>query len=135
MTERRYLSRFSMPLGLLLVLCAPAAQAARVTVQLDGIDGDLRSAALGAVELQQYEKRDVSQAQVRRLYRRAERQITKSLEPYGYYNASVDGELVNEGENFRAILHVKRGPAGQGHRARHPHRWRGPEIARRQFGA
>jgi translocation and assembly module TamA len=102
-------SRKSLPFWLLLALCAPAADAARVTVQLDGVDGDLRTAALAAVELEQYEKREVSKGQVRRLYRRAERQVKQALEPYGYYNASVDGELVNEGENFRAILHVAAG--------------------------
>ena len=109
MTGFRRRSRKSLSFWLLLALCAPAAEAARVTVQLDGIDGDLRAAALGAVELQQYESREVSLAQVRRLYRRAESQIKQALEPYGYYDASIDGELLNEGENFRAILHVKSG--------------------------
>ena len=109
MTGFRRRSRKSLSFWLLLALCAPAAEAARVTVQLDGIDGDLRAAALGAVELQQYEKREVSRAQVRRLYRRAEQQIEQALQPYGYYNAKVDGELVNEGEAFRAVLHVKAG--------------------------
>ncbi|MCB1578826.1 MAG: outer membrane protein assembly factor, partial [Xanthomonadales bacterium] len=109
MTGFRRRSRTSLSFWLLLALCAPAAEAARVTVQLDGIDGDLRAAALGAVELQQYESREVSLAQVRRLYRRAESQIKQALEPYGYYDASIDGELLNEGENFRAILHVKSG--------------------------
>ena len=96
MTGFRRRSRKSLSFWLLLALCAPAAEAARVTVQLDGIDGDLRAAALGAVELQQYEKREVSRAQVRRLYRRAEQQIEQALQPYGYYNAKVDGELVND---------------------------------------
>lgn len=109
MTGFRRRSRKSLPFWLLLALCAPAAEAARVEVQLDGIDGELQTAALGAVELQQYENREVSKAQVRRLYRRAEGQIKDALEPYGYYNAKVDGELVNEGENFRAILHVAAG--------------------------
>ena len=87
------------------------AMAAHVTVQLDGIDGELRSAALGALELQQYAKRDVSNAQIRRLYQRAEKQIQKALEPYGYYHVRVEGELSNEGEEFRAVLHVKSGDA------------------------
>lgn len=88
-----------------------SAMAAHVSVQLDGIDGELRSAALAAVELQQYTKRDVSHAQIRRLYQRAEKQIQTALEPYGYYNVLVDGELSNEGEDFRAVLHVKSGEA------------------------
>ncbi len=98
--------------ALLAFACAilpMSAIAARVDVKLDGIDDDLRTAALGALELQQYTQRDVSSAQVRRLYGRAEEQIQQALEAYGYYNVTVDGDLSSEGENFRATLHVKAG--------------------------
>jgi translocation and assembly module TamA len=87
------------------------AFAARVSIQVDGVDGELRNVVLGALEIQQYVKRDVSRGQVRRLYRRAEKQIRTALEPYGYYNASVQGDLASEGDNFRAVLHVKPGDA------------------------
>ncbi len=103
--RRRALQRPALLALACAVLSMPAV-AARVEIKLDGIDNDLRSAALGALELQQYTKRDVSRAQVRRLYRRAEGQIQKALEPYGYYNVTVDGDLSSEGENFRATLHV-----------------------------
>ncbi len=96
-------------LALVLSACSIPALAARVSVQLDGVDDELRAAALDAVELQQYTQREVSRAQVRRLYRRAEGQIQKALEPYGYYNVSVEGDLANDGQDFRAVLHVKPG--------------------------
>ena len=83
--------------------------AAHVSVKLDGLDGEMRSAALGAIELEQYTKRDVSHAQIRRLYARAEGQIQSALEPYGYYNVRVEGDLSNEGEDFRAVLVVQPG--------------------------
>ncbi len=98
--------------GLVALVFAAAslpALAAHVRVQLDGLDDELSAAALGALELQQYSKREVSRAQVQRLYRRAERQIQRALEPYGYYNVGVVGELANEGEDYRAVFTVKPG--------------------------
>ena len=92
------LSAFSLP-----------ASAARVNVQLDGLDGELNDAALGAIELTQYSGREVNRAQVRRLYRRARDQIQGALEPYGYYNVQVSGDLEEKGDNFTAVLHVDRG--------------------------
>lgn len=109
MSQRRFPVRYLFAFALLPMLFAASAGAARVAVQLDGLDGELRSAALGAIELQQYADREVSRAQVRRLYRRAEAQIRKALEPYGYYNVSVGGDLARDGENFRAVLEVKAG--------------------------
>ena len=85
------------------------AMAAQVSVEIDGLDDKLAAVALDAVELQQYSKREVSRAQIQRLYRRAEGQIQRALEPYGYYNVSVTGELANTGEKFRAVLVVKSG--------------------------
>lgn len=98
--------------GLVALVFAAASLpvlAAHVRVQLAGLDDELSAAALGALELQQYSKREVSRAQVQRLYRRAEGQIQRALEPYGYYNVSVAGELANEGEDYRAVFTVKPG--------------------------
>ncbi len=38
------------------------------------------------LELKQYEERDVSAAEARRLFDRGKEQIARSLEPFGYYN-------------------------------------------------
>lgn len=96
--------------ALLLIACCGNAWAARVVVQMDGLKGEMAQAAAEAVELNQYTGRDVTRRQVRRLYGRAEAQIVKALEPYGYYNAKVNGELRNDGDSFTAILHVETGP-------------------------
>lgn len=96
--------------ALLMLISCPATWAARVQVKLDGLDENLTRTALDSVELSQYSGRDISRGQIRRLYRHAERQIIKSLEPFGYYNATVQGELRKDGENFIADLHVKTGP-------------------------
>jgi translocation and assembly module TamA len=86
-----------------------SAEAARVSVQLDGVDGVLRDAALAGVELNQYATRDVTAAQAHRLYDRAAEQIRSALEPYGYYHVEVSGELTGNGADFVAVLHVNAG--------------------------
>jgi translocation and assembly module TamA len=110
-TSRRALPCPPFLVAVVFGVCSLPALAARVSVQVDGVDGELRNAVLGALEMQQYAKRDVSRGQIRRLYRRAEGQIQSALEPYGYYHASVQGDLANEGDDFRAVLHVKTGEA------------------------
>lgn len=115
MTLAASILRRHLPLlraGLVALVFAAASLpvlAAHVRVQLAGLDDELSAAALGALELQQYSNREVSRAQVQRLYRRAEGQIQRALEPYGYYNVSVAGELANEGEDYRAVFTVKPG--------------------------
>lgn len=98
-------------LALLLCLAASSASAARVNVTVEGVSPELQAVILGAVELQQYASRDVSRAQVQRLYRRAERQVRNALEPYGYYNPKLTSKLDQDGENWTARLQVDAGPA------------------------
>ena len=109
MTTRRSRTARAAAIALPLALLAGSAMAARVAVDIDGVDGELREAVLAGIELQQYEDREVSKAQARRLYRRAEGQIQEALEPYGYYGVTVNGELLEEGENFRAVFVVAPG--------------------------
>jgi translocation and assembly module TamA len=101
---RRALRRLS----LLLLLLSPLAHAG-VQLAVDGVEEPLKAAVISAVELSQYATRDVSDAQVRRLYERAQSQAATALEPYGYYDATVSGELKQAGENWHVTLHVKPG--------------------------
>ncbi|MEO5830477.1 MAG: autotransporter assembly complex family protein, partial [Rhodanobacter sp.] len=103
---RRIPRRLSLLLPLVL-LAAPAYAGVQLTV--DGVDDPLKAAAISAVELSQYGKRNVSDAQVRRLYERAPEQVKKALQPYGYYDATVTGDLQQAGKDWRVTLHVKRG--------------------------
>lgn len=103
---RRLFRRLSL-LALLALL--PAAAQAGVTLVVDGVGYDLKGAVTSAVELSQYATREVSDAQVRRLYARAPDQVRAALRPYGYYEASVDGDLQPVGKDWRVTLHVKPG--------------------------
>ena len=88
---------------------AGLAHAAHISVQVDGVQGALRDAVVAGVEVAQYGQRDVTAAQARRLYERAQEQVRTALEPYGYYNAQVSGELREQGADYVAVLHVKAG--------------------------
>jgi translocation and assembly module TamA len=92
-----------------LLALGATAEAARIVTTIGGIDGDLEIAALAGLDLTQYAGRDVSAAQARRLYERAPAQIATALEPYGYYDTSVTGELKETAEGWNAELNVKPG--------------------------
>ena len=105
-TRQRRIARLLLAAGL---AAAGSAEAARITVQLDGVDGPLRDAALAGIELNQYAARDVTAAQAHRLYEHAAGEIRSALEPYGYYHAEVTGELRENGADYVAVLHVAPG--------------------------
>jgi translocation and assembly module TamA len=93
-----------------LLLGAPAALAERVRVEIEGLDGDMLESARATVELRQYEDRDVSPVELRRLFERADEQIRTSLEPFGYYEARVQGRLEKAEDGvYRAHFNVTRG--------------------------
>jgi translocation and assembly module TamA len=94
--------------ALSLLLFCPLAQAG-VQLVVDGVDDTLKGPVIAGVELSQYANRDVSDAQVRRLFDRAPQQVRAALEPYGYYEASADGEIQQVGADWRVTLHVKPG--------------------------
>jgi translocation and assembly module TamA len=95
--------------SLLALLAAGQSLAATITTTLGGIDGELKTAALAGLDLNQYAGREVSAAQARRLYDSAPAQIAAALEPYGYYDATVSGELKETPEGWNAVLTVKPG--------------------------
>ena len=90
-------------------LFAGAATAGHISATVDGIDDPLKAAVVAAIEVAQYGDRDVTAAQARRLYEHAEAQAQAALEPYGYYNAKVQGELEENAGNYVAVLHVTPG--------------------------
>ncbi|MDQ6647492.1 MAG: autotransporter assembly complex protein TamA [Pseudomonadota bacterium] len=90
-----------------LLLVAPAHAGVKLVV--DGVDDPLQAAVASGVGLSQYGTRDVSNAQIRRLYENATEQAKSALEPYGYYDATVTGDLVQVGKDWQVTLHVKPG--------------------------
>jgi len=76
--------------GLLALTCA---RAETVGVEIEGVEEDLLEAVRAGLSIQNYVERDVTPAQVRRLHARAEEEIRRALEPYGYYTPRIDSEL------------------------------------------
>jgi translocation and assembly module TamA len=103
---RRIPRRLSL-LPLVVLLASPAH--AGVQLAVDGVGDPLKSAVVSAAELSQYAKREVSDAQMRRLYERAPAQVKTALQPYGYYDATVTGDLQKAGKDWRVTLHVTPG--------------------------
>jgi translocation and assembly module TamA len=93
-------------LSLLLLSLVPALSHAGVQLVVDGVDDPLKAAVSAGVSLSQYTTRDVSEAQVRRLYDRADAQAAKALQPYGYYDAHTTGKLEKTDKGWRVTLHV-----------------------------
>jgi translocation and assembly module TamA len=106
-TRRR---RVRVASALLLWFGCVSASADRVTVTINGIEEDMLESARANVELKQYEERDVSAAEARRLFDRGDEQIARSLEPFGYYNPQIESRLERpEPGKFHAVFDVNRG--------------------------
>jgi translocation and assembly module TamA len=87
-----------------------AAFAAELGIKVEGVPDEIRDAVLADLTLQQYATRDSSPAQIRRLFKSAEPEVRKGLEPFGYYNATVQSELHETGKGFEAVFNVTPGP-------------------------
>jgi translocation and assembly module TamA len=95
-------------IALLLLLPLVAHAGVRLTVK--GVDDPLKSAVQAGLALSQYANRSVSEAQIRRLYEDAPGEVREALEPYGYYEASVQGSLTRTGtDDWQVTLTVKPG--------------------------
>jgi translocation and assembly module TamA len=95
--------------GLLSLIATAPALAAHLELQIDGVEGPLREAAIASAGMQDYTSRDVTSAQAHRLYDRAPKEIAAALEPYGYYNVTADGEFKEAPTGYVAVIHVHLG--------------------------
>lgn len=105
---RRFFQRLPRLVALLLLSSAPLAHAG-VQVVVDGVDDPLKGAVTSGVDLSHYATRDVSDAQVRRLYEKASAQVRVALQPYGYYDATTTGDIKQAGKEWVVTLHVRAG--------------------------
>jgi len=101
--------RFAKRYAWLLALVAGSANAGQITLDLQGIEGPLHDAVAAGVEIAHYGDREVTAAQARRLFDRAGDQARVALEPFGFFNPVVDGNLEERGEDFVAVLRVEAG--------------------------
>ena len=72
-------------------------QAARVDVEVEGLDEEMREAVRSTLQLGDYGKRDISAAELRAAFKNADQQIRQALEPFGFYDVEVDKKLTGDG--------------------------------------
>lgn len=101
-----------MPRSLILLLLpwlTGVASGAALTVNVEGLPPELKEAVEGQLTLRNYANRDVTPAQVRRLFNNAKAEIRTALEPYGYYNAEVASNLETTDKGLKALFRVTPG--------------------------
>jgi translocation and assembly module TamA len=105
--------RAVLKLGIALLAAFPGgsdARAARVEVDIEGLNEEQREAVLATLQLGEYRERDVSPAELRAAYSEADEQVRQALEPFGYYAAQVQKDLSGDaGSGWKAKLTVQPG--------------------------
>jgi len=104
-----------LPAALLvfLLLGAPGpgkAQALSLTVRIQGLDGAVHQAALSSLTLERLKGENyLTDSLIRRFHDEAPGQITRALEPFGYYSATVEPHLETENGRYDALYIVTKG--------------------------
>jgi translocation and assembly module TamA len=96
--------------GIPLALLSLGAHAAGVDVDIEGLNEEQRDAVLATLQLNDYEKRDISSAELRLAYAQADEQVRQALEPFGYYDAQIDKSLTGDADNgWKAKITIQPG--------------------------
>jgi translocation and assembly module TamA len=94
-----------------LLLAAPAA--ARIRVELEGIDGAVRRNVLALLSVERYKDRErIEPDAVNRLFRRVDDEVRSALRPFGYYEPQISAVLTPEERtrDWRVRLRIDTGP-------------------------
>jgi translocation and assembly module TamA len=117
MAQRNFLPRGRRLLrrapGLLLcLLAAPLAQAAGVTVEVHGVDEEVRDNVLAYLSFERYRRGGVELNAdiVERLHNRVEREVDAALRPFGFYEPKVDSTVTDQGRgDWRVVINIDTG--------------------------
>ncbi len=101
-------------IGLLLLPSAPAIWAGtpKVEILVKGVKGELKTNIYANLTLQQRlaDKTPLDDATIRRLHKRAEKEIRTALQPFGYYKPKITARLSRKGDVWQAVYRVDPGP-------------------------
>lgn len=90
----RIAQRLAVPLvGLGLLLLATQGAAARLKVEVEGLDGKLQANVLALLAIYQERDADLAVGRIQALHRLAPEQIAEALAPFGHYRVAVEGDL------------------------------------------
>jgi len=92
-----------------LLLCAAPAPAA-IRVEISGVEDELEENVRARLDLVRFAgRKDLSEAAVRRLFRRAPEEAAEALRPFGYYAPRISPELERDGEDWVASIAIEPG--------------------------
>ena len=78
----------------LFMIFGVAGTRAAITIEIEGVDGDLKKNVLVFLSLERYkDRKDLDDQQLQRLNDRVEREVSSALKPFGYYDPVVKSEL------------------------------------------
>lgn len=84
----------------LAAMCLIVASGARanITVEIHGVDDQIRTNVLAYLSFERYKKRtDLSPDTIERLHNLVEREVQSALKPFGYYEPSVESDVKDLG--------------------------------------
>ena len=97
---------------LLCLLACRLACAAGVTVEVHGVDEELKANVLAYLSFERYRKggAELTADTVERLHERVEREVQSALKPYGFYEPQVDSTVTELGHNdWRVEVNINPG--------------------------
>jgi translocation and assembly module TamA len=98
-------------LAAMCLITAPFARAS-ITVEIHGVDEQLRTNVLAYLSFERYKKRtDLSSDTIERLHNLVEREVQSALKPFGYYEPSVESDVKDLGHgDWRVTVDINPGP-------------------------
>ena len=105
--------RYSLSTASLMVVCVSSpAWSETLNVVIEGVDDQLRENVQGFLGIQALNGEEIkSLSRVRYLHRQAEDDIRSALEPFGYYEPSIESSLEENGDQWVATYRVSPGKA------------------------
>ncbi|MBE0583851.1 MAG: outer membrane protein assembly factor [Desulfofustis sp.] len=102
----RYRASFFLCL-LLIIATVDGRCETDLSVSVVGVEGRLYDNIMARLRINLFRNNsNLSTAEIRRLHRLAEEDIESAVQPYGYYNATIDGRLERSGSSWQAVYEI-----------------------------
>lgn len=96
-----------------LMLITTAKTWAQVDIKIDGIEGTALDNVRNSLSIRQQAKdtpKTLSDGAIRRYHKKAQTEIKRALQPFGYYQPTIQSELVQSDKKWKARYHIISGP-------------------------
>src|SRR5216684_2951326 len=100
--------------AVLILMCLTASPLVRanVTVEIHGVEDELRTNVLAYLSFERYKKStDLSADTIERMHDRVEREVQSALRPFGYYEPKVHSDINDVGRgDWKVTVDIDPGP-------------------------